>query len=316
MQSYHLGYRVDTAGAPLAGGKAYFYLTGTTTLEDVFEDSALATALSNPVIADANGFFPELVYLDQTKTYRVVIKTAVGVTIAAQSADPINTPLSGGGIDGADINDDSIPGSAFAPGAVEGYLGYTPGDEADVVALQTQTGALTGMVAPFLASSAPTGWVKGNGGTIGDATSGGTTRANADTSALFALIWALDATEFPITDSSGGSASRGATAAADFALHMRLPLPDLRAEFVRGLDDSRGVDTSRLLGSDQAGQMSAHTHSAGFTDPQGRSDASVDMITPTNSGGLTAFSTGSAGGTENSSENRPRNVALLYCIKL
>ncbi len=309
MQSYQLRDRINVNGTPLNGGKAYFYLTTTTTLSEVFATPSLTPgSLANPIIADSNGFFPELVYLDPTITYRLVIKTSADVTISAYSADPINTAQSAGGIDGADINADSIPGTALAPGAVEDALGYTPADEGDFTPVQTITTSLTGMLGYFLASSAPTGWVKGNGGTIGSASSGGTTRANADCSALFALIWALDATEFPITDSAGAGSTRGANAAADFAANKRLPLPDMRAEFVRGLDDSRGVDAARVLGSDQADELEAHTHTFNST-----------LANMNSTGGTTATSgagagqtTGSTGGTE----TRPRNVALLACFKL
>ena len=37
-------------------------------------------------------------------------------------------------------------------------------------------------------------------------------------------------------------------------------IPDLRGEFVRGLDDGRGVDSGRVIGSAQASQMQSHTH--------------------------------------------------------
>lgn len=311
MQSYQLRDRINVDGSPLNGGKAYFYLTGTTTLQNVFSDSALTTPLSNPVVADSAGFFPEVVYLTPTVTYRLVIKTSADVTISKYSADPINTAQSAGGIDGADINADSIPGTAFAPGAVEVHLGYTVANEADLNVVQVITTALTGMVAAFITASAPTGWVKANGGTIGSAASGGTTRANADCANLFAMLWALDSTEFPITDSGGGASTRGASAAADFSANKRLPLPDMRAEFLRGLDDGRGVDTSRILGSDQAGQMSAHNHTYFST----RSDIGAGGQTVTGGTG-SGSTTGSTGGTENSSENRPRNVAALFCIKL
>lgn len=124
MQAYQLGQRFTTAGLPLNGGKAYFYLTTTTTLEDVFEDDALATPLANPVVADSAGFFPELVYLDPTKEYRCVIKTAAGATLA--DADPINTPSGGSGIETADIEDGAVTGPKLADGAIEVKLGYTP----------------------------------------------------------------------------------------------------------------------------------------------------------------------------------------------
>lgn len=38
-------------------------------------------------------------------------------------------------------------------------------------------------------------------------------------------------------------------------------LPDLRGEFVRGFDDGRGIDASRVFGSWQADAFASHTHS-------------------------------------------------------
>lgn len=315
MQSYQLGYRVTTAGAPLNGGKAYFYLTGTTTLEDVFEDDGLTTPLSNPVVANSAGFFPELVYLDPTKSYRCVIKTSADATIA--DADPINEVVGASGVDTADIVDEAVTAAKLGPTAIEDKLGFTPQEDftsltaAEINALLNRVG----IVEPYIGSTAPSGALICNGGTIGSASSGGTARANADTATLYALIWALNATDYPITDSAGGAASRGANAAADFAANKRLPLPELRGEFIRGWDNSRGIDTSRALGSPQAGQQPAHTHTAGFTRTAARFDAASDAVVPSNTGGLSTFTTGSTGGSENSSENRPRNTALNYIIR-
>ncbi len=185
-------------------------------------------------------------------------------------------------------------------------------------ALDALTAALavrTGKLDWFLDTSAPAGWIKANGGTIGNASSGGTTRANADTSALFAKYWALDATDFPVYDSGGTLSSRGANAAADFAANKRILIEDFRSEYVRGFDDSRGVNTQNL-GAWKDGQMPSHTHSAGFVRTTARFDASNDGVVPTNTGGLATFATGSAGGTDNSSENRVRAIARLACIKL
>lgn len=315
MQSYQLGYRVTTAGAPLNGGKAYFYLTGTTTLEDVFEDDGLTTPLANPVIANSAGFFPELVYLDPTKAYRCVIKTSADATIA--DADPINEVVGSSGVGTADIVDEAVTAAKLGPTAIEDKLGFTPQEDFTALTAAEINILLNrvGIVEPYIGSTAPSGALICNGGTIGSASSGGTSRANADTATLFALIWALNDTDYPITDSAGGAATRGANAAADFAANKRLPLPELRAQFIRGWDNSRGVDTGRTLGSPQAEQLPAHTHTAGFTRTTGRFDASNDAVVPTNTGGLSTFSTASTGGTENSSENRPRNIALNYIIR-
>lgn len=164
-----------------------------------------------------------------------------------------------------------------------------------------------GTVIHVARSSAPTGYLKANGGTIGSASSGGTSRANADTLSLFTVLWNdFSNTVLPIQDSSGAATTRGASAAADFAANKRLPLPDLRAEFIRGLDDGRGIDSGRALGSAQTDLLKSHTHSV----------SSSATVLLTNGGvgyGVNSGSTetGSAGGAE----TRPRNVALLACIK-
>lgn len=171
-------------------------------------------------------------------------------------------------------------------------LPATAGSNSDIT-------ALTGLVGPGLVpvgtvihvamSSAPTGYLKANGANVSRATY----------SALFTAI----GTTFGAGDGS-----------------TTFTLPDLRAEFIRGLDDSRGVDTGRALGSAQADAFESHNHtikrvpagagaggtgnviyadssrdSSGFVDPFGDSSSPVNVTGDT--------------------ETRPRNVALLACIK-
>lgn len=311
MQFYQLGQRFDTDGSPLAGGKAYFRVSGTTTAASVYADDALSEELAYPIVADAYGAFPEVVYLDGTVTYRLTILRAGGdLANPLYSADPINIESGAGGFDTADINDGAITAAKIADGALEDKLGFTP--QADLTEYTaTELNALLGRIGvifPYMGSSAPAGALKCNGGSIGGNGSGAT-NAGADYAALFALIWGLDATAYPILTSGGGASTRGASAAEDFAADKRLSLPDLRGEFIRGLDDSRGIDTSRTLGTAQAGQLAAHTHTAGGSDTYSGAGA-IAGVNP----GTSGFNTGSTGGTENSSENRPRNVAWLYCV--
>jgi hypothetical protein len=311
MQTYQLGKRFTNAGVQLAGGKAYFRVSGTTTPADVYADSDLTEELAYPIVADAYGNFPELVYLDPTVTYRLTIIASTGsLASPLYAADPINADEGAGGIETADINDEAITAAKLADGAIEAKLGFTP--QADLTDLTAAAlNALlnrTGEVFLTMKSSAPTGALKMNGATIGSAASG-STNASALYSALFAIIWALDSTEFPILDSAGGASSRGASAAADFAANKRLTLKDMRGEFVRGWDDSRAVDTSRVLGSDQAGQLAAHTHT--YATARGDIGSGGQDVTGITGTGQT---TGSTGGTENSSENRPRNIAWLWCV--
>lgn len=90
-------------------------------------------------------------------------------------------------------------------------------------------------------------------------------------------------------------------------------IPDLRGEFIRGSDSGRGVDSGRATGTAQAGQMPNHAHSVAVSS----STAGGANRAAGSNGALLGYNGESAaqGGTENGSENRPRNVAMLPCIK-
>jgi len=84
-------------------------------------------------------------------------------------------------------------------------------------------------------------------------------------------------------------------------------VPDLRGEFVRGWDNSRGIDPGRALASTQLDEFKSHTHQA---------KGIYNLIGASNGFNWDGASNGTAttlatGGTE----TRPRNVALMYCIK-
>lgn len=72
-------------------------------------------------------------------------------------------------------------------------------------------------------ATAPTNWLKLAGGTIGNGSSGGTLRANADTQALFIFLWGNLANAQAAV--SGG---RGASAIADFNANKTIAVPDFR----------------------------------------------------------------------------------------
>jgi len=167
-------------------------------------------------------------------------------------------------------------------------------------------GALpAGAIQQFIQTTAPTGWVRMDG-SIGNAASNATTRANADTAALFAVLWDNVAqANAAVQDSAGSPVSRGVSAAADFAANRRIVIPDMRGEFSRGLDNSRGIDTSRANGSAQAQAIQAHTHAIGGSTVAGGGSSERAAA-----GALEQ--TGSTGGTE----TRPRNVAWTYFVKL
>lgn len=82
--------QVALGRVPYAGAKAYFYLTGTTTVTNTYSDSALSVANSNPVVADSAGVFVPI-YLDPNVTYRLALEQSDGTLI--YTIDPVNDPL-------------------------------------------------------------------------------------------------------------------------------------------------------------------------------------------------------------------------------
>jgi hypothetical protein len=90
VQVFPPGFRlVDASGVPYAGASIEFYDAGTTTPKTAFSDQALTTALGVVVYTDAYGYpvaasgssAKVLVYVD-TADYKVVLKDALGATIA------------------------------------------------------------------------------------------------------------------------------------------------------------------------------------------------------------------------------------------
>ena len=155
-----------------------------------------------------------------------------------------------------------------------------------------------GTVIQFAGSSAPAGYLKANG--------------NAVSRTTYAALFAAIGTTYGTGDGS-----------------TTFNLPDLRGEFVRGLDDGRGVDSGRALGSAQADTLRQHNHDSYIrTDEFGSGDGRSIVGTSTADEGLrtngpdmgvmgisTSFGSYPISASNIADETRPRNIALLYCIK-
>lgn len=133
-----------------------------------------------------------------------------------------------------------------------------------------------GTIMPFAGSTAPVGWLKCNGATVNRA--------------FYADLFAVCSTTY----NTGGEAG------------TVFRLPELRGEFVRGWDDARGVDTGRTIGSHQDEMVGPHQHGVANENDAASGGALQRLGGPDDS-----FQVYENDGTE----NRPRNVALLYCIK-
>jgi microcystin-dependent protein len=94
-------------------------------------------------------------------------------------------------------------------------------------------------------------------------------------------------------------------------------VPDIRGYFVRGYDDGRGIDSGRTFGSTQNDTVGSHDtevlihatskEASGYGLTQTASFPDRVMVTSSTGQGITANYTGT--------ETRPKNIALMYCIK-
>lgn len=190
----------DRNGKPLIAAKAYFYLGGTTTPIKTYRSADLGEVNENPnpVETDGSGFFPSVFFDEADEYFRMRIATASGTLILDVDGIPIIGPSGGGG------------GGSETP--VDPNSVYKTGD----------------MKARYGTGTHP-GFVRGNGRTLGSATSGASERANDDAQALFEYLWEADST----LEVLGG---RGVSAAADWNANKQLSLPDFRGRAFIGLD--------------------------------------------------------------------------------
>lgn len=201
---------VDANGKPLIAARAYFYLGGTTTPITVYKAFSLGSvnAHPNPLVTDGYGRWPS-VYLDEADGFfRVRVTTAQGVTIYDVDGLPIIGPAEGGGGGGDNpVDPDSV--------------------------------SKTGDMLMRYGNGLRSGFVRGNGRTIGSAISGASERANSDTQALFEHLWNSDTTLVVV----GG---RGGSALSDWGANKQITLPDYRGRSPVGLDTMGNIAANVL----------------------------------------------------------------------
>jgi microcystin-dependent protein len=140
-----------------------------------------------------------------------------------------------------------------------------------------------GAVMAFAMNSAPAGWLQANGAAV--------SRTTYDD--LFAAI------------STTYGAGNGSTT---------FNLPDLRGYFVRGSGTNSDGTASGTFGAKQADALGSHTHTITAGQQNGSSsgcgtDNTFQKAQDSSCGTVTTSSAGST-------ETRPNNIAMLYCIKI
>lgn len=258
---------IDQNGDPQVGAVVEFFDANTTTPQVVYTDSSLSTAAgASARTANASGQFGALFLNPTPGSYRIRI-TADDDTVI-WDVDGISVPQDA----------DFVPPEA--------------GETSPELLFKT------GMLEHYYGTTAPAGWVRANGRTIGSATSGGTERANADCEDLFLLLWAQDSS---LTVSGG----RGGTASGDWAANKSIALPDLRGRALVGLDtmgnSAAGVLTDvetlgETIGAEEVtltvGQMPSHNHggSTGAAGAHNHGSGSYNrVLQQTGSNTATAF---------------------------
>lgn len=188
--------------------------------------------------------------------------------------------------------------------------------------LATVAGFTTGDIKFTQATTVAAGWTTLDGGTIGNAASGATNRANADTAALFAFYW--NDYSNALCPVSGG---RGANAAADFAANKTITILDGRGRFFAAADAGAGrlgggpiggitgAATPGATGGEQGhqlivGEMPSHTHPNGFVNAADAQSVGGPVL-----GGTIGAPTGSTGG-DGTHNTTPPTLVVNVWVKL
>jgi microcystin-dependent protein len=140
-----------------------------------------------------------------------------------------------------------------------------------------------GAVQAFAMNSAPAGWLAADGSNVNRTT--------------YAALFSAIGTTYGAGDGS-----------TTFAL------PDLRGYFVRGSGTNSDATASGTFGVKQADDFKSHSHTSSTIVVRNLAPTATSFSVTTSGGNMdpnNTVTTTSVGGTE----TRPKNIAMLYCIK-
>ena len=232
-------------------------------------------------IADLSVTTGKLVDLNVT-TGKLAELSVTSAKIAGAAID--STKLATNAVQTANIQAGAVENAKIGTGAVDAVKLATDAVETakikdgSVTASKLAAGAAipAGAVMPFAMNSIPSGWLGADGTAVSRSTY----------AALFAAISTLY------------GAGDGSTT---------FNLPDLRGYFVRGFGTNVDGSVSGTFGAKQADEIKAHTHTVdNIVLVSGYGFSGGGQV------GRNSADSGSTGGTE----TRPKNIAMLYCIKI
>lgn len=165
------------------------------------------------------------------------------------------------------------------PTLPQGYIKVNGTTAATLDATGITTGGVpAGAVMAFAMNSAPSGWLAADGTAVSRST--------------YARLFAAVGTTHGVGNGS-----------------TTFNLPDLRGYFVRGSGTNSDGTAAGTFGVKQADDLKSHTHT--YSDAGVSQTGLAGGPTPFANTGTTSRTTDATGGTE----TRPKNIAMLYCIK-
>lgn len=325
-------------GIPLAGGFLYFYITGTSTLAITYSDAALTQPNTNPIVLNSAGYAGSI-FLDPVQLYKVTLTDSNN--IQQWSLDPVSDPASGSQTIASALTISDGAGSSksliLASGTLSRWALISDGTPetgsnagsnfflnsyddsgaflATIFNITRSTGVLNfslpptiggvpliapGQIGMFPCTTPPSGWLGLNGTTFLRSTYPNLTAfALASSNIVSDATWLAGGVDGSFSSGDGSTTIR---------------LPDYRGYFARAWDNSRGIDTGRALGTDQAHQLQDHAHNVTFNaNPTGFSAGNSAGSVPGNSN-VTNTTTVPVSGNHGA-ETRPENISALFCIK-
>ena len=251
----------DDNGDPLAGGKVYSYIAGTTTPQATYTSNTGASANTNPIILDAAGRTPNEIWLVVGIQYKFIVKTSTDTLVGTYDNLPaINDPYSINSLLG------SVTGTnAIAAAATPTLTAYAAGATYSFIAANSNTAAATlsidGLAAKSITKDGSTTltagdikagkltWVEYDGTTfqlINNIVIGGSV-VNATITGGTITGGTITGLTAPLPIASGGTAGNTALAAFDNLKQAATDAYTGVVELATGAEATAGTDATRVL---------------------------------------------------------------------
>ena len=314
---------------PSSGTAAVFFEVGNLDEDNLGLMKKSGAAMTGQLLADDGSGAGSPAYAFDTDTDTGMFRSGAN-TIGFSTSGTTRVSISNAGLDvvnGLPIRLQDSSGAPFvslqSPSSLSGNValtlpssitngGFLQTDGSGNLSFQIVAGVPTGAVFCVAVATIPTGYLECNGAAVNRTT--------------YAALFSFIGTQY-------GAGNGSST----------FNLPDLRGEFVRGFDNGRGVDSGRSIGSSQSGQNLSHDHDAdasatsNVSDPghrhpsrgygndddggnqftgSGNNSVRNNAIEDATTGISVATNVSIDVDNDGGNEARPRNVAMMYIIKI